>query len=413
MNRVQQYIRGICMVLVLLCAGSARAQMQLQYWFDTNRTIKSANIPSNGTLKGTIDVQFLSQGFHTIYMRVKSSSTEYPYSPVTSAKFFKFTASGETGLQYWFDDDITNIGTVPINVDSGEEQVINLDVANGIILPIGLHKISMRVADGGHYSPIYTAYFMRTLDGAKSYITYWLDDDYEHRRKVPAVLATEKGARFYSHIDLSKVSMGAHRLRYRVSTSDVDDGPIYEDAILVTKKYNSNMDVKIVNESNWLDDVNIISYAVRYPNEVLTQKYVLTPSEYSDGQHVFHVMYQNSAEVWSEQNLTYFYKDPATGKLRAGMMPDEVTGIDDVSATEHTSCYYRNGTIIIDCQSPKLADTGNVYLCDISGRIITQQSVSNSNGIHTEISVDGLANQMLIVKLVCGGINYKQKIMVK
>ncbi len=413
MNRIQQYIRGICMVLVLMCAGSAGAQMQLQYWFDTNRTIRSANIPSSGMLNGTIDVQFLPQGFHTIYMRVKSTSMEYPYSPISSAKFFKFAASGETGLQYWFDDDITNIGTVPINVDSGAEQVINLDVTSGINLPIGLHKISMRVADGGHYSPIYTAYFMRTLDGVKGYITYWLDDDYEHRRKVPAVLATEKGARFYSHIDLSKVSMGAHRLRYRVSTSDVDDGPIYEDAILVTKKYNSNMDVKIVNESSWLDDVNKISYAVRYPNEVLTQKYVLTPSEYSDGQHVFHVMYQNSAEVWSEQNLTYFYKDPATGKLRAGMMPDEVTGIDDVDATEQSSCIYRDGTIYVDCQSPKLGESGMIYLCDLSGRIIAQQSVSNSGGIHAEISVDGVVSQMLIVQLVCGDVNFKKKMMVR
>lgn len=413
MNRIQQYIRGICMMMLLTCASSVGAQMQLQYWFDTNRTIKSANIPTSGTLNGTIDVQFLSQGFHTIYMRVKSSSTEYPYSPITSAKFFKFAASGETGLQYWFDDDVTNIGTVPINVDSGAEQVINLDVASDINLPIGLHKISMRVADGGHYSPIYTAYFMRTVDGTKNYITYWLDDDYEHRHKVPAVLATEKGARFYSHIDLSNVSMGAHRLRYRVSTNDVDDGPIYEDAILVTKKYNSNMDVKIVNQSYWLDDANTSIYAIQIPKGEVSQSYILSPSEYTDGQHAFHVQYQNNADVWSEQNITYFYKEPATGKLRVGIMPDEYTDIDDVAETEQTTCTYRNGVIIIDCQSPKLSESGTVYLCDISGRIITQQTVNNSDGIHAELNVEGFSNQFLIVKLVCGGIDFKQKIMVK
>ena len=359
-------------------------------------------------------MQNLSQGFHTIYMRVKSSNAEYSYSPITTAKFIKFAASGEAKLEYWFDDDISNTVSIPINIDSSAEQVINLDQIDAMSLPNGAHKISMRVTSGdGRYSPVYSTCFMRMLEGNSNYITYWLDDDYANRHRVMATASNGRASRFKTRLNLASVSPGVHRLRYRVSTKEVDNGPIYEEAILVTKKYNSNTDVTVVNQSYWLDEANTSIYAIPNPQEVVTRSYMLDPVSYSDGQHVFHVMYQNSAEVWSEQNLTYFYKDPATGKLRAGMMPDEVTGIDDVSATEHTSCYYRNGTIIIDCQSPKLADTGNVYLCDISGRIITQQSVSNSNGIHAEISVDGLANQMLIVKLVCGGINYKQKIMVK
>ena len=409
------YPRRLCLLLLLACAMGTKAQSYLQVWFDSDKTIKEGAIPESGKLKSFVDVQHLSQGLHTIFMRVKSSDSEYAYSPVTSATFLKFdTSEGASALEYWFDDDLTNISSIEIDVKSDKEQVLMLNLLEKEDFPMGVHQLNMRVAvNGRQYSPIYSANFLRLRAGANNYICYWLDDDYDDRQHVWSKTGNGKDAYFNTRLDFSKVSPGMHRLHYRIASKDIDDGPVYEMPILVTRQYNNQTDVTIVNQSYWLNDAEAVSYAVANPKSLFTQTYNLDPANYEVGQYAFHVQYKNSAEVWSEQNVTYFYKEAETGRLRVGKMPTDPTAVTEVEQPDQVRCVYHNGTIYIDCLSAKLASTGTILVYDLAGKLIAREVVSNSDGIHAQVNVPGNTNQLLIVKLFSGNMHFTKKLIAR
>jgi hypothetical protein len=120
-------------------------------------------------------------------------------------------------------------------------------------------------------------------------------------------------------------------------------------------------------------------------------------------------MYQNSAEVWSEQNVTYFYKEPLTGMLRIGVMPEDADGIDGIEQQEYFSCERINGVLYVDCESPQLAETGTVTVYDLQGRLLARQKVINNQGIHTQLTLNG-TGQLMIVKLSSGGVKHTKKL---
>ena len=387
----------------------------LEYWFDQYNNPKTIGMPTAaGTLTSNIDVSHLTQGFHTIYMRVKANGV---YSPVTSSSFIKFstTGGGASTLEYWFDQEFDKKSTIPISVTSAGEQVLTLDLTDAVAFPYGLHRLNMRVvANGGQYSPIYSSLVMRLPDGQKNELSYWLDDDYKNGRHVIKAKKMEgKDALFDATLNLSAVAPGMHRFKYRITTNGFDDGVIYEVPILVTKKYNSQGEVFVVGESRWFDEQTPGQMSLSNPQSLTTRSYVLNPSDYADGQHVFYVQYQNSADVWSEANATFFYKETETGRLRIGIMPSVVDGIDEADQPERIACYCDRGTVYVDCQSPKLASTGIVQIFDLTGKMVAQQTVNNQDGIHSEISVDGYAKQLLIVRVLSGELLFNKKIMVQ
>lgn len=556
--------RGVSLLLTLLCAMGISAQTYMQFWFDSDKTVKKADIPASGTLKGKIDVQQLQQGFHTIYMRVRTPGAEYEYSPITMSTFIKFATGEGAKLQYWFDDDADNFSTIDVDAESGKAQTLMLDLSNIERFPLGVHQLNMRVAhNGGRYSPIYSAYtlrlpagsdnsvlqywfdddvdnlstievstgldepqllmldlsnierfplgvhqlnmrvaqngvnfspvysayvlrlpagtsdsmleywfddnyenhatiavstdkdgiqkldldlsdqskfpyglhrlnmrvaslgsqfspvysaiVMRRIDGYYNTIDYWLDDDYANRRHLRTTELDASTSHFTYKLDFSSAALGMHRLHYRISAPNLDDGPIYEVPILITRLYNNTLtDVTILNQSNWMDDADVKSSVVANPMSILTLKYSLTPSLYAEGQHAFHIQFQNSAGVWSAQNITYFYKD-ASGKLRAGLVTpeDDITAINENAGAEQFTCYYRSGTIVVDCQSSKLAPTGVVVVCDLTGRVVAREEVDCSNGLHAELSVNSTGRQMLIVKVLSGDVHYNKKLITK
>ena len=558
MKYYNMYPRGVSLIMMLLCCLGLNAQTYLQYWFDTDTKLKKADL-SAGVAKEAVDVQHLSQGLHTLYMRARTPGAEFEYSPITTSTFIKFTTGDGSVLEYWFDEDVDNRSTIDVNAESGKEQVLNLDLSNLDRFPTGVHQLNMRVAhNGGHYSPVYSAYVLRLLGGsdgtrleywfdedydnpssidvnaesgeeqmlmldlsnierfpfgvhqlnmrvahvgghyspvysayvlrlpggtgdsvmeywfdddfenhasipvstdkdgvqalnldlsdmskfpygfhrlnmrvaslgsqyspvysanvmrlragANNYLSYWLDDDYANRHHVMATAGHGKEPSFKTKLDFSQVSAGMHRLHYRIASQNIDDGPVYEVPVLVTRWYNDQTDVKVTSQSWWMDDNDANTSVFANPKNIVTQKYTLDPTKFDPGQYAFHVQYQNSAMVWSAENVTYFYKEAASGRLRAGIMPEDPTGIEDTSQAENVSCTYYNGTIYIDCESPQLGKTGVVIVCDMMGRIVAQQSVTNSDGIHAAISVENLANQLLIVRLNSGNVRYSQKI---
>ena len=490
MNR--KLLTHIVLGVLLMLWPFVRAGAQstgLEYWFDQYDDPTTIGMPTaGGTLTSHINVSHLTTGFHTIYMRVKANGE---YSPVTSSPFIKFTTtgSGASTLEYWFDQDFIDIATLPIDVTSGDEQVLqfdladaekfptgvhqlnmrvaayggqfspiysdyvlrmpvamgesvleywfdadykhhatmkvnanngmpqtfNLDLNDAVAFPYGLHRLNMRLAIGGsNYSPIYSGLVMRLPDGQKNELIYWLDDDYKNGRHVIKAKKMEgKDALFDATLNLSTVAPGMHRFKYRITTNGFDDGVVYEVPILVTKKYNSQGEVFVVSESRWFDDQTPVQMSLSNPQGMMTRSYVLNPADYADGQHVFYVQYQNSAEVWSETNATYFYKEAETGRLRIGVMPEVVDGIDETGQAEQIVCYCNQGTIFVDCQSSKLASTGIVQIYDLTGKMVAQQTVDNHDGIHAEISVEGYAKQLLIVRVLSGELLYNKKIVVQ
>lgn len=489
MNRKSLTRTGLGVLLMLWPFVRAGAQSaRLEYWFDQYGDPSTIGMPSAaGTLTAKIDVSSLAQGFHTIYMRVKANNE---YSPVTSASFMKFTTtgSGESVLEYWFDQDFKNKATMPISVTSDAEQVLQLDLAdderfpmgvhrlnmrvvayggqyspiysdyvlrmpvstgesvleywfddnyrqhatmkvadnngmpqtlnldlnNAVAFPYGLHRLNMRVAMGGSsYSPVYSSLVMRLPNGQTNELMYWLDDDYQHGRHVIKAKRIEgKDVLFDVALNLSSVAPGMHRFKYRIATNGFDDGVVYEVPVLITKRYNNQQwDVSVVGESRWVDEMaSPVPLALSNPQSQITRSYVLNPDDYSNGQHVFYVQYKNSADVWSATNATYFYKEAATGRLVKGIMPDIEDDITDAEMSELMSCVYYNGTVIVDCQSPRLASEGKLIVCDLTGRVLAQEKVENINGIHAEVSIPGKARQLLVVKLVSGSVAFTKKL---
>ena len=166
----------------------------------------------------------------------------------------------------------------------------------------------------------------------------------------------------------------------------------------------------MANQSIWLDDNDPPISALNTVENMIVKNYYLNPNDFDEGQHAFHVMYQNSADVWSEQNVTYFYKEPSTGRLRVGIMPDDVDGINDAEQQEYFSCEHINGVLYVDCESPRLAQTGVIAVYDLQGRLLAQQKVANSQGIHTQLTLGSNPGRLLIVKLSSGTVIHTKKL---
>ncbi|MBR5687712.1 MAG: hypothetical protein IKX36_07120 [Prevotella sp.] len=394
---------------------------KLEYWFDNDvskRATTDVDIASEVVQILDLDLSDVEKfplGVHQLNMRVAAYGGHY--SPVYSAMVLRLpSGTGDSVLEYWFDDDITKMGTIPVNIESGLIQQLNLDMTNMVNFPLGFHRLNMRVAAYGcQYSPVYSAYVMRLPQGRATEIIYWLDDDYKNGRHVlTGNSLTATTTIFNTQLNLSTAPIGMHRFKYRVAYNGFDDGVVYEVPVLITKKYNSMGEVTVVAESRWLDEASPAEFAVSNPNSIVTRSYTLDPASYTVGQHAFHVQYKNSADVWGEQNVTYFYKDES-GKLRAGLIPDDSDGTDGIGEAdvdEFFICTSERGSIFIDCQSPRLAPTGIVQVYDMTGKMVARQSVNNSDGIHAEISVEGYTKQILIVRLICGEVVFNKKLVI-
>lgn len=450
MNKTHQHPKLCGIIALLLFVIGARAQTEFEYWFNSYSDPKIISLKtSSGTIRPTLDASDLSQGFHTLCMRFKSS--DGMYSPVSTSFFFKHTGDGvskieywfeddvehfgtteidanteesqtvaldlsdsekfplgvhqlnmrvaidggfyspiysalvlrmpsgseNSVLEYWFDDDMSKMATIPVDIEKGDVQKLDLDLTNTDFFPLGFHKLNMRIASyGNQYSPIYSAYVMRLPEGLMTELSYWLDDNYEERRILKgrhqtgngaggggtvvygdeegggggnrswtpsltqkhssgSVFESGMGILYLTSLDLSGASSGMHRLKFRIASNGSDGGVIYETPILVTRRYNNDnlANVTLVTEHHWFDDFYNPQRSIANPQHIYTVSYDLEPalySGYSEGQHELHVQFKNSAEVWSAENITYFYKD-ASGRLRVGKMESGTDAIDEMT----------------------------------------------------------------------------------
>ena len=388
----------------------------ITFWFDGDMT-KKATFPVTMEPGTATDVRLKLDlnniianfpfGSHEVSMRVYDD--RLGYGAVYSSNFTHLPEGGSSNITFWLDGDMTKKVTFPIDMNNEEKQYKVLDLNNLLAEnPYGSHELSMRLYDDKQgYGAVYSSNVLHVRHGEISHLDYWLDDDYANHRTLNARSTSGKVATFDNYINLKDMPAGVYYLRYRVPPS----GAVYETAVLVERRYTDQLNVYIEKEAKWFDN-NEPSYFYNTGHHVNTYNnvYLLDPADFGPGQHELHLQYMNSAGVWTEQNVTYFYKDGGS-KLCIGFMPDETEGLTEEPMTEELYCTCEAGIVKVDCRSPRLGETGEVTVYDLMGRLIASQTVSNMDGIHAELDVSGYTNQLLIVRLVSGSINVSRKIM--
>ena len=138
-------------------------------------------------------------------------------------------------IEYWFDGDVKNLASMPINIETDVSQIVDLDLTDTEKFPLGIHQLSMRIADAsGIYSPVYNALVMRMPAGTgNSVIEYWVDDDNTKLGTIPVSL-TASGIQKLD-LDLSSLDnfpYGLHRLNMRVAAYGNQYSPVYSAMVM-------------------------------------------------------------------------------------------------------------------------------------------------------------------------------------
>ena len=394
--------------------------MGFEYWFDddlNSLTTLPYALGEPQTYEIDLSDPAFSPGVHKVSMR--AVNPDFGYSPVYSSSFVKIAYAGSTGLEYWIDDNLTAVTTLPLNTESDALQTFEIALNDPVRFPPGVHKVSMRVVDPAKgYSPVYTAMVTNLPAGPNTHIVYWLDNDYAGRQPLKALRTGADVSRFFSFLDMSKVTEGMHYIKFRIMGDGKEKGAVYSYPFLITRRYNPSSDVYISRENYWHDHASSYKNVNGQPHAFYTATYELNPADFEVGQHEFHVQYMNSEQVWSEENVTYFYKDAATAMLVPGLLPPDASAIDDLPAAgevdEDFFCTSQGETLVVDCLSPRLGSVAAIVVYDITGRVVAQVNAPTSSGsVHAEVDASGHTGQILIVRLVSGQACFAQKIIMR
>lgn len=196
------------------------------YWFDGDQsTLVSKNLSGyEAEVDADIPTQHLSDGMHTLYLRVRQSGGEYNYSAVTSAVFFKHNVSEGNQIEYWFDDKYDERVSMGLPQSATEELTeINFDLRDDTKFPMGLHQLNMRVStEGKCLNSVYSAWVLKITSGNPDIIEYWVDGDFANRKTVSGHLSAsgENDYVFVNPFDLSGIPAGVHRVYYRIASNN-------------------------------------------------------------------------------------------------------------------------------------------------------------------------------------------------
>jgi len=342
----------------------------LEYWIDDKFLYRDAIFVEgeDGVVQLSLDLNDSDkypEGLHTFYFRVAEQGGNY--SPIYTSSFMKFKAGEGQALEYWFDDGFNECEIKPIESIVDGVMPLELDMTNTRKFPLGFHQLHMRVVmSGSQYSPVYSSYVMRLPDGNRSELTFWVDDNYANRKPM-AANASGNIVVLNGLLDLSSITPGIHQLHYRITSNGYDDGVTYNENIMVKSRYQQDDNTMIVAKRHWVDDADGGEMGV-LKSVVFADSFTLNPWDYSEGQHAYHVAYQNSAGVWSETNTTYFYRDPMSpNQLKIGMLAND---IDEVKIEGNLPVYNLNGMKVGMSSDIKQLHRG-IYI--IGGRKVVKQ----------------------------------------
>ena len=322
-------IQGLLACLLALFPGLIPAQSLTfyEYWFDDDISGRQTGA-LNGTevlFESTIDTEHLPDGVHFLNFRAKQSDGQY--SSVTSSCFYKMKIEEGSILEYWIDNDRSNVRTIQGTLASdGHDYIFNAYLDMRAVSP-GLHRLNLRPrsASGLTAGAITTADFIKISNVTANKLEYWLDGDRSTVHVIEGALASDgEDYIFNANLDLGDVTPGYHRLYYRaVSSTDLTASAVSMSPIIVKSRYyhDENEEVVMKKYSISVDDETPMIHDVLRPKEDFPYNGSLDARYLSQGQHTL------KAQFWNSMGMSVSVEQPFTVKL---FEPGEIT----LTATE-------------------------------------------------------------------------------
>ena len=242
-----------CLLALIPLVVEAQFLTGYEYWFDgdQNNSVTNSLSGYEAEIDTSISTQQLSEGLHTLYLRVKQSG-EYNYSAVTTSVFFKHKVSNGNQIEYWFDDDYDHHASMTLPETATEELTdITFNLQDNTLFPMGLHKLNLRVStEGKSLNTVYSSWILKLASGDADIIEYWVDGDFRNKKTVSGHLSAS-GAHdfvFVDPFDLKGLTPGLHRIYYRVANSN---GTSYSAVSMTTVVVGSGATPTL---EYWIDD---------------------------------------------------------------------------------------------------------------------------------------------------------------
>ncbi len=298
-------IQGLLACLLALFPALMLAQTltSYEYWFDDDVAGRKMGA-LNGTevlFESTIDTEHLPDGVHFLNFRAKQSDGQY--SAVTSSCFYKMKMEVGSILEYWIDDDRSNVRTIQGSLASdGHDYIFNAYLDMRAVSP-GLHRLNLRPRSrsGLTAGAITTADFIKISNVTANKLEYWLDGDRSTVHVIEGSLASDgQDYIFNANLDLGDVTPGYHRLYYRaISSTDLTASAVCMSPIIVKSRYyhDENEEVTVEKYGIAVDGGEMEMFAVTNPREIITQHHILDASHLSPGNHTVKATFWNSASM--------------------------------------------------------------------------------------------------------------------
>ena len=238
MSRKTIYSLIACLLCLQPTLTQAQSLTQYEYWFDddfSGRVIESMS-GTDEALNLSISTDQLDNGVHKFSFRAKQSGIDYPYTPITSSLFIKFSTVQGSTLEYWLDGDRENVRTI-----SGEtayesaDYVFVSDLDLGNVAP-GYHRLYCRaVSNTGKTATAVTSkpiivksrYNITSAETETLTVTnhaYWIDNE------EPEVLSVAYPKNIVNQpytLDTRGLSDGQHTLHVQYGNSvNIWNGPV-------------------------------------------------------------------------------------------------------------------------------------------------------------------------------------------
>ena len=317
-------IQGLLACLLALFPGLMPAQTltSYEYWFDDDVAGRQTGA-LNGTevlFESTINTEHLPDGVHFINIRAKQSDGQY--SSVTSSCFYKMKKEEESILEYWIDDDRSNVRTIQGSLASdGHDYIFNAYLDMRAVSP-GLHRLNLRPrsTSGLTSGAITTADFIKISNVTANRLEYWIDGDRSTVQVIEGSQASDGSDYiFVNDLDLGDVTPGYHRLYYRaVSSTDLTASAVSMSPIIVKSRYHHDETEAAVMKqySISVDDEEPVIHDVLRPKEDFPLNKSLDARYLSQGQHTL------KARFWNSMGMSVSVEHPFTVKLPE---PGEIT----------------------------------------------------------------------------------------
>lgn len=267
---------------------------KLYYWFD-GEAIQAHSI-SLPQLNLTVDVRGLEPGLHFIYSMVEDAAGNL--SDVVCRAFYRQPLRSGLKWSYWFDDDESNITTIPL---PGE--MVMIDVSG---LEEGLHVLHSQVMEHAP-SDITTTMFIKIpqtegVDNMTCICT--VDGKIMAEQKLPA-----SGGLIRWDMDVSKMDVGIHKAMFQVITPSGAASTIAERYFVreITNKEMGNMKcVYAIDNAEAYSQAGILSNGLFH--------FDLDVSSIENGLHRIAYMLVSEEGVTTPQKTAFFWKTPWGGE---------------------------------------------------------------------------------------------------